>query len=305
MYLFDVLKAWHYFREGRTQLEDVLRRPGRIRPINETQGLPKDQAIEKVLYWSFVKFECISHLDFQADALSAPLDISAHREWKPREKRSLLYFQAEIDLRRIMNQAFTAMGAEGSSGWIQNFKQILSSYHILNERLNSWYAALPSQVKRDLEMSRDPTIKLFNKIEPIDELAHQLHMRFLNFQEWIHRPFLYYVIHQPTHDPYIRQAAPLARKCLEFGMDIQLKGQPNWGSIHIHERLWLELRGALTQGVLLIGAICSKKLDIPEGRNVTMSRTGSLWARRCADLNAAVDVYDVLMETAGRDLYAE
>jgi hypothetical protein len=72
-----------------------------------------------------------------------------------------------------------------------------------NLNILSRQAHLPSQIQ-------------FDDFEfPRNEFAFSLKGRFLICQEWIHRPFLYYVLSKPQHDPYLPRALILAQKCIE------------------------------------------------------------------------------------------
>ncbi|KEZ45571.1 hypothetical protein SAPIO_CDS1908 [Scedosporium apiospermum] len=74
---------------------------------------------------------------------------------------------------------------------------------VLGEEINIWCSHIPPPISS-------------NVIEhPPNEFAHFIRNRALACREWIHRPFLYYAIHQPPDDPYIPHILPLVEKCLE------------------------------------------------------------------------------------------
>jgi hypothetical protein len=119
------------------------------------------------------------------------------------------------------------------------------------------------------------------------ELAYLIHLRLLNFEEWIHRPFLYYVLEQPSFDPLLEMIMPLAQKCLELCVKIQRMTKTASESGYHYEGSWLEARRGITRGFLLLMASISNKIELPEGWGqaiIHAEKTAKLWPRHGRDL---------------------
>lgn len=100
---------------------------------------------------------------------------------------------------------------------------------------------------------------------PIDErvsdheLAHFVQSRSIMCREWIHRPFLFYAIHQPMEDPHMEQALPLARKCVQYCTDLIFRIPK-----HRMHGSWFVCRSTITRALLIVGAARSRRIDLPD-----------------------------------------
>lgn len=127
-----------------------------------------------------------------------------------------------------------------------------------------------------------------------NELAHCIQSRTISCREWICRPFLYYVIHQPADDPYMSEAMPLARDCL----DLCIQGQLHIQAYHRHHGTWYVVRNSATRALLLTAAARSGKIKMPARSKeiVDMAmETLRWWATEAPDLLWARDVLEALM----------
>ncbi|KAH8675204.1 hypothetical protein BGZ61DRAFT_360721 [Ilyonectria robusta] len=302
MYHMDALRAWHFFNQACVQFRNLLWRHGHSQSTGGRQITTEMRRLEQRLYWSCMKSECelrceialpasgISRFGFPnlfpspPNELSLPVvhsdrgDTSSVAEFlDPEEERSWFYYLAEISFRRMMNRAFTALGRNGEVGWIQDFHENLKQYAALKDQIDVWYSHIPAQINPAQSEGHN------------HELAHFVKARALLYQEWIHRPFLYYVIHQDVDDPNISQAMPLAEKCLNLCVQWQLFVHP----FHRHHGTWYIARNSITRASLLIAAARSKKLHLPDGwRNIVDSalQVVQYWEDEAPDLNKAAGI---------------
>lgn len=126
-----------------------------------------------------------------------------------------------------------------------------------------------------------------------NELAAYIHTRASSFREWIHRPFLYYVIHQPADDPYLPLALPLAQRSLALCIEGQKLPYP----YHRHHGTWLIGRAMLTRALMILAAARSGRLELPgdwtEAVEVA-AKTLRWWEGEAPDFGSAADVLEGL-----------
>lgn len=129
-----------------------------------------------------------------------------------------------------------------------------------------------------------------------DEIAYLVRNRELHIREWIHRPFLYYIIHQPPGDPYYTQALDLAQICLELCVEHLLQTSQH----HRHHGTWYVARAAMARGLLIFAAAKSGKIRLPErsGEALAMARrTLEKWSTEAPDLKRALATWDKVEAT--------
>lgn len=129
-----------------------------------------------------------------------------------------------------------------------------------------------------------------------DEIAYLVRNRELHIREWIHRPFLYYIIHQPPGDPYYTQALDLAQICLELCVEHLLQTSQH----HRHHGTWYVARAAMARGLLIFAAAKSGKIRLPEGSKealVMARRTLEKWSTEAPDLKRALATWDKVEAT--------
>ncbi|KAL3478319.1 hypothetical protein BJX99DRAFT_107854 [Aspergillus californicus] len=306
MYYINALRAWHYFNQACVQLQNLLWSSGHTESSYEGSISRETRRLEQRLYWSCMKSECelrceiplptsgIGRFGFPdmlpspPELLSPPSYSNGERETRQlgqteqEEERSWFYYLAEISFRRLMNQALVAIGGIGEANWVNNLQPIIIRHRVLEEQIDVWYSHIPPQIS--IDQSEGPN----------NELAHYVRQRAIVYREWIHRPFLYYVIHQPIDDPFIAQATPLARKCLRLCVDTQLLIQP----FHRHHGSWYVARNSMTRALLLLAAARSKKIEMPEGWEKALDhalQTLQYWAKEAPDLERAATLLQEMM----------
>ncbi|KAH7134450.1 vegetative cell wall protein gp1 [Dactylonectria macrodidyma] len=309
MYHMDALRAWHFFNQACVQFRNLLWRHGNPQLRDDRQITTETRRLEQRLYWSCMKSECelrceialpasgISRFGFPNVFPSPPNELSpsaansrehdssaAANSLDPEEERSWFYYLAEISFRRMMNRAFTALGTSGEAGWIRDFQENLTKYTALKDQIEVWYSHIPAQINISQGGGNN------------NELAHFVRGRAFAYQEWIHRPFLYYVIHQEMEDAYISQAVPLAEKCL----DLCVQHQHIVHLSHHHHGTWYVARSSITRAALLIAAARSNKIKMPDDwRRAIDSALHVLeyWEGEAPDLGKGAKVLRNLIES--------
>jgi len=139
---------------------------------------------------------------------------------------------------------------------------------------------------------------MINLDTPNDELAYHIRIRALSFREWIHRPFLYYIVHHSLEDRYYTQVMPLAMRCLELSTNLILESQ----SHHRHHGTWNTARTSLTRALLLLAAARSRRIELPsrwrEAIDMSVMRL-QRWGEEASDLQRGATV----LEGVARDTY--
>ncbi|KAF5568270.1 heterokaryon incompatibility protein [Fusarium napiforme] len=131
----------------------------------------------------------------------------------PEEEKSWFYYLAEISYRRMMNRAMAVLARTGEQGWSDNISEAVEQCKEFNEQIDLWYSHIPPQI--------DPK----NAVHANNELAQFLKNRELSCREWIHRPFLFYILHRSPEDEHYSRAIPLAQRCLELPQSEADRGQ--------------------------------------------------------------------------------
>ena len=124
-------------------------------------------------------------------------------------------------------------------------------------QLDSWYKSLLQAIAFPIDQ------------QPLqNELQYFLRLRYIVASELLHRPFIYYAVHNPTSTS--TEARDLVEVGLAFGLDYLLQ------SNHTHRRhgKWLQLRRELTQSCILLAASGSH-LRMSQGlqEGLTMAKT--------------------------------
>ncbi|KAF9893075.1 hypothetical protein FE257_012486 [Aspergillus nanangensis] len=307
MYSMRPLCAWEYFKQACGQLENLFWKQSLTTPLGEDDHADESRQLQQRLYWSCMKSEFELRCEIPlppsgiarfnlSDVLPSPpaevlLPLSQeeldHGIPVPAvvdhdEERSWFYYLAEISFRRMMDRAFASIGGDGETDWITNFQQLRVRHRLFQEQIEFWCSHIPPPIS-------------FNEREELNhELAHHIRARETSFREWIHRPFLYYVVHQPLDDPFVAEAIPLARECLALCVKQQLMIPP-----HLHHGTWFQARNSMTRALLLIAAAKCGKIELPGNWKQGLDhafQTLRYWARNAPDLEKAADALQELMD---------
>ncbi|KAH6892564.1 vegetative cell wall protein gp1 [Thelonectria olida] len=305
MNFLEPLRAWNYFNLSCVHFRNLLWRQRHTQTGSVGEVSNERRRMEQRLYWSCMKseYELRCEIPFPASGInqfgfpnmfpSPPNELSSSPPTQDGmgnapdimnqdEERSWFYYLAEISFRRMMNRAFAVLGGKGEAGWIQDIQENLQHCRSFNEQLDVWCSHIP------------PQINLGQSERVNNELAYLVHGRAISCREWIHRPFLYYVIHQPLDDPFISQAMPLAEKCLELCVECQFRVQ----RFHRHHGSWYIARTSVTRALLLLAAARSKKIKLPDRWREALesaTKTVEYWAAEAPDLKRAAEVLNHLM----------
>lgn len=285
-FMMRPFSAWKSFQRACVELQSYLYARG----LNSTASNDPDRVrhVEQRLYWSCVRGECELRaelqlptsglLDFKYPDLFPYLSLptsSEHNIDTPAiqgelvydtpstvstsldldEERSWLHYLAEISLRKLMNRILEALYANGEHSWQTHIHQILSQYAILKEDLLGWRTHLPE------------TLRFSDEEVPDNELALFLKTRYLGCWEWIHRPFLYYMLHQPSAATPVAAVAaahtfaPLARECLQTCSELILLTARH----HRHGGVWALVRKSFGAAVMILAASKVDTLEVQVG----------------------------------------
>ncbi|TDZ37523.1 hypothetical protein CTRI78_v011109 [Colletotrichum trifolii] len=303
MYSLHPLQAWFYFNQACVQFKNILwRRTQRRGPDNISQ---KTRRLEQRLYWSCMKSECelrceiplpssgISRLNYPDLFPSPPSEVASpvarpsaldilEDDIQPEEETSWFYYLAEISSRRMLNRAISIMGYHGEQAWIRNVAKVVEKCKDIDQQINVWCLHIPSQINWQ------------NRERSGNELVHYIQNRAESCREWIHRPFVYYVVHQPPDDPWIPRVKPLAQKCLDLSVELLLEANPH----HRHHGTWFMARAAMARALLVLAAVKSGRFRLPDRwRQAVDSATWALqrWYGEAPDLRRAASVLEDLV----------
>jgi len=167
---------------------------------------------------------------------------------QPDEERSWLHYLAEISLRSIMDRVLADLYAGGESQWVSGGGEaLLRCQAAYFEELESWHSHLPPQLVFPNPLAT-PTGQPVDI--PSNELSFFLMTRYVGVMEWIHRPFLYLVLHTTDENSLPAQSRVLAQKTLELSATlIRLVAAQ-----HRHGGIWGLIRRSFGAATLLISA---------------------------------------------------
>ncbi|CAH0058243.1 unnamed protein product [Clonostachys solani] len=300
MYTLSPLQAWFYFNRACVDLRNLLWARNRRRspdPVSQ-----EARRLEQRLYWSCVKTEyelrCeiplppsgITNCDYPDMFPSPPTRLGSptihgqtleelESDIVPEEEKSWFYYLAEISYRRIMNRAMAVMGHDGEEGWVRNISSRIKPCKTFSDQIDLWYSHVPPQLNPQHEGHEN------------SELGQFLAKRAISFREWIHRPFLYYIIHRPPSDPIYDQVMPLAQKCLELCVQQMIRTFGN----HRHHGTWYVSRVCIARALLLLAAARSGKISLPEDWKEALEiarGTVRRWCGEATDLRWAEAIFD-------------
>ncbi|KAI0886968.1 vegetative cell wall protein gp1 [Annulohypoxylon maeteangense] len=305
MYSLKPLQAWTYFNQASVSFRNLVW----MRTQRGIGDMVESQRLEQRLYWSCMKSELeirseiplpssgIARFDYPDLFPSPPSELASPVEQsqsfdglptdiEPEEERSWFYYLSEISYRRILSRAFVILRRDGEEGWIRHIEQTIKQCEDLDDQIKAWCSHIPPPINMDhWEMSSN-------------ELAFYVRNRLVSGREWIRRPMVYYLIHQPPDDPYVDRARPLADMGLNLCVDLLVQVDYH----HRHHGSWFVARTATARSLILLAAARSGHFSMPprwkEAVNVARNILHH-WSSEAPDLQRAATVLDNIASDAG------
>ena len=180
--------------------------------------------------------------------MAGTLPVNQDGALQPEEERSWLHYLAEISLRSIMNRVLAGLYAGGEAQWLSAGSTLLHRQAACLEDLESWHTHLPPQLAFPSPITATPG----GPVMPApNELSFFLMTRYVGVLEWIHRPFLYVVLHTGAGVPILPQVWCLAQRALDASAAlIRLVAAQ-----HRHGGIWGLARRSFGASVALLAAV--------------------------------------------------
>ncbi|KAF4437259.1 heterokaryon incompatibility [Fusarium acutatum] len=312
MYCLRPPQAWFHFNRACVDLRNILWTRSQKKSSQATTQ--ETRRLEQRLYWSCVKTEYelryeiplppsgITQCDYPDMFPSPPTELTSPSAYDrgetldddivPEEEKSWFYYLAEISYRRMMNRAMAVMARSGEQGWSDNISEAMEHCKEFNEQIDLWYSHIPPQI--------DPK----NAVHANNELAQFLKNRELSCREWIHRPFLYYILHQSPEDEHYGRAIPLAQRCLKSCVEHLFR---TYGH-NRHHGTWYIARSCVTKALILLAAAKSGRIPLPSGwkEALEIARwTVNRWSGEAPDLEWAKRIMEDLLGEVEKRKMAE
>lgn len=308
MYSLKPLRAWTYFNQASVSFRNLVW----MRTQRAVGDMLESQRLEQRLYWSCMKSELeirseiplpssgIARFDYPDFFPSPPSELASPvaqsqsfdglpPDIEPEEERSWFYYLSEISYRRMLSRAFITLRRNGEEGWIRDIEQTIKQCEDLDEQIKAWCSHIPPPINIDhWEMSNN-------------ELAFYVRNRLLSSREWIRRPMVYYLIHQPPDDPYADRVRPLADMCLSLCVDLLLQVDYH----HRHHGSWFVARTATTRSFILLAAARSGNFSMPPRWKEAVDVARNIvrhWSSEAPDLQRAAIVLDNIAADTGLSL---
>ena len=311
MYSLRPLKAWMSFNQSCAIFQTYLH------TRSPQQAARATKRLEQRLYWSCLKSECemrdevdlppsglakVNHPDvfpsppggtpepeaggnaIHSPDMQRPVDVELQKTW--------YYYLSEIAGRRLKNRISTVLHGGSPFSWQLPFLP----------RLCRLAEELDSQVQRWAEHVPGFTENINE--ETTDELTFMLMARYLELQELICRPFLYLVIHSEPSQEH----SPITLAYAQRDVDLQINFLRKTSVKHRHHGSWYAGRQRLTQSLMLLAAVRSKRISIPEewadALRIALNFLG-YWEAEAPDLGVARRILSSLYESVAdsHDVY--
>ncbi|XXH01798.1 hypothetical protein Hte_008159 [Hypoxylon texense] len=305
MYSLRPLRAWSYFNQASVSFRNFVW----MRTQRGAGEVPERQRLEQRLYWSCMKSELevrseiplpssgIMRFDYTDLFPSPPSELASPtthsqafdgmpEDVEPEEERSWFYYLAEISYRRMLSRIIAIMRRNGEEGWIRDIERTMKQCEDLDEQIKIWCSHIPPPINMDhSEVSNN-------------ELANYVRNRMLASREWIRRPMVYYLVHQPSNDPLATRVRPIAEMCLDLCVD--LISQVDYQ--HRHHGSWFVARTATSRALILLAAARSGKFHMPERWKEAVNIAGAIlqyWSSEAPDLHRVAIVLDSIAADTG------
>ncbi|KAF2187911.1 hypothetical protein K469DRAFT_568400 [Zopfia rhizophila CBS 207.26] len=164
------------------------------------------------------------------------------------------YYLSEIAVRKIGNRLMNCFYEHDESSWLSMpLNRMIRVAEELELQLSQWFEHLPTTLATTaVQETHDRLVT--------EELQFVLHARMFDFRERIYRPFLYLSIYHLATDPIQQTLAPYVHRCVEACLTCLLRGTPR----HRHHGTWYENRGMYLKSLLLVAAVKSGKIHVPD-----------------------------------------
>ena len=293
MYSMRPLRAWMSFNQACAIFQTYLHTRCRQEANRDTKRL------EQRLYWSCLKSECemrdeidlppsglakVNHPDvFPSPPGGTPdpdgSDDAIHSESRrlhrqPDVEKIWYYYLSEIASRRLKNRISTVLHSGSPLSWqLSSLPKLYRLAEELERQVQRWAEHMPACLE---DMNEDTT----------DELTYMLMARFLDMQELICRPFLYLVIHSEHSSQHSSTTLAYAQR----GLDLVFRLLRRLTIKHRHHGSWYGARQQFTHSLLLLAAVRSQQISIPDGWESTLElvlNCLSYWQSEAPDLGVA------------------
>lgn len=253
-----------------------------------------------------------------AEALSgAPVEFASRpesypsRALEPDLEKIWSYYLSELAVRKIGNRIMNCFYKDGETSWLtMPLDRMIRVAEELELQITQWYVTewcLARNWPADLNLCRfenlPSTLAAVNTADTrntlaTEELQFVLHARLFDFRERIYRPFLYLALHHPAEDGVHQTIAPFVQRCVGACLACLLRGTPR----HRHHGTWYENRGMFLKSLLIVAAIKSGKVQVPDlwQQGVNLCIAGfKFWELEAPDLREAREVLENLVATLG------
>ncbi|KAI9653820.1 MAG: hypothetical protein M1831_005687 [Alyxoria varia] len=216
--LARVLDSWQWINLACTRVQVLFQND-----IEQLKKSPRDEALAiRKAYWTGLQLESdiLAELDLPhsgisriEDVMAVPDQSSIHGPIDEHDDTVMLYYTAQIHIRRILNRAHSAL--YNSSGNPINPGWAISNSDELSQQLEDWRNLLPKGLRWG---DRD---------EPAQDINDaRLRAKYYGARYIIHRPFLHFVLHQSgrrNEQDKMRfekrqDCLGMARKCVDAAM---------------------------------------------------------------------------------------
>lgn len=270
MYSIRPLKAWMSFSQACAMFQVYLHTRPHLEATRTTKRL------EQRLYWSCLKSECemreqvdlppsglakVNHPDvFPSPPGGTPEPeerARTNQTLSPRyqvdHEKSWYYYLSEIAFRQLRNRISTVLYSGSPFSWQP---ASLPRLNRLAEELDNQVQKWAEHVPGFTDMHEATT----------DELTHILVARYIDLQELICRPFLYLVLH--SEQPH--QCSPTTLAYAERCLKLEIKMIRHICNKHRHHGAWYTGRQCFRSSLILLAAVQSGHIPIPEDWEATL-----------------------------------
>ncbi|KAJ9137458.1 C6 transcription factor [Pleurostoma richardsiae] len=294
-YSLRPLQAWFYIQQAASRLQAHIRARGR-RPWDSADAVDnRPYHLEQRVFWSCFKAESemAPELGLRSSGLSdfaypdlfpsPPEDLGETRvestnrspmvDHTDAEERGWFFYVAEISMRRTINETLRHLYQHGERHWLKSIHLLAKQHDDFEKQVLMWYSYLPSCIHfKDKELATH-------------ELSFYLQGRFLEWREYLLRPFVYYALHQPLEAAGI---GPYVGALAQQGVDLCAEMIPRHAHHHRHGGTWFVVRQTWMCAVILLACALRRGEARPPQNWPTLVkaalRTISRWKDDASDI---------------------